>query len=170
MQDLLTYMSIGAQIYGSVTLYTDRSGLRKYKSIENQINNEFDSDVIAQLELDKAELRAEIEANAIKIDMILPSRDTLLDISEGLQKRWSDVSPESEEFQSELTLLWIAESIDKITSPVEILEGKRTRDEIAALKQTLAPVPDNWIKIVNRFNDMTTEELLADLEMTSTDF
>lgn len=170
MKDLLNYIQVGAETTDSVTLYIDRNLLRQFKQLETRISREIDSDLVSALEEEKAEVRKQLQESAITIDFTLINNDTRFDLRDALLEERPEVSDTSDEFQTELALRWIGASISRITSPVEVTEGALTRDEMAALKESLLTVPANWYTVMETFNQMLHSELLADLEMSSPDF
>ena len=170
MQDLLSYIQSGADITDSVSLYTDRTLLKEYLQLENKINSEKDSLKVSELESEKSALREKIQESAVVIDMKLPPSDTRFKQRDDLLEKWGEGVEDTEEFQNELMNIWVGSAITKISSPVEVREGPLSRDEMATLRESLSSVPKNWLTVLNAFNQMVYEELMADMEFSSPDF
>lgn len=167
--DILTYIAQGASVTETVKLFVDRQSLLEYRALEDEINKSRDSEHIRELEERKAELRNDIDSGALVLTMKLPDRDKRQGAAAILESELK-IDTESLEFQSAITDTFIGLSITEIVSPVGTQAGPLTREETAALRESLQDIPDNWLKVVAAYNNMVHEELLTDVDMSSPDF
>lgn len=169
MLNLLNYIANGNDITETVYLYVDKDALIRFKRIEAEIADTINSDRIHELELEQAELRQRIKDGAVKVEMRLPDhahRVATLARAEATL----ELDVESPEFIIEATVWMLAEAIVSIATPDSVDEAPFTPDDIRAFRDQLAPVPANWRKLVDKYDEMVNEDLLLNSQNTSPDF
>lgn len=169
MLNLLNYIAQGNDVHETVTLHTDKESLIKFKRLENQINDTINSDKVAELELEKSELRQKIVDGAVHVSLALPSRDSRAATIAKMEAE-TKLDPDSPEYLTEGTVWLLADAIQKITTPESEDEAPFSPDDIRAFRDHLAPIPTNWRKLVDAYDVMVNEDILLDSHNTSPDF
>lgn len=174
MNDLLAFLTNSSEVSEEVIVYTDKAALLNYRKVEREINTCRDSEQLKKLEELKSELREKIVENSVRVHLTLPSPETRKDLSGIVMSEYRldtvDDIARNETFLEDLTTRLICASTERIEYPDGVEEGPFEIEDFRAFKSAIASVPDNWNRVVETYNLMTSTELLNRAEFESPDF